>query len=212
MGHSARRRRWQARHRAPRRYRFSGAVALRPMAGQRTLDPLMEVRILQGQLDFPAPVCCTSFASLPGHLPAASQYPAIQRLAAGAGGPGGRPLSSSPRRPSDSTSATWSCRSSLRQRLRGHRRRPSSRAPSSSWIELLPRDEMETGQSSRPAHGPGGKAHHWGHCATPYFPSIVMLPSMSLSERLGPKLSSRLLVSIRRPLLAPSVILPTRWV
>jgi hypothetical protein len=65
---------------------------------------------------------------------------------------------------------------------------------------------------SRPAHGPGGKAHVWGHCATPYFPSIIMLPSMSLSEWLGPKLSSRLLVSIRRPLLAPSVILPTRWV
>ena len=50
------------------------------------------------------------------------------------------------------------------------------------------------------------------HCATPYFPSIIMLPSMSLSEWLGPKLSSRLLVSTRRPLLAPSVILPTRWV
>ena len=46
----------------------------------------------------------------------------------------------------------------------------------------------------------------------PYFPSILMLPSMSLSEWLGPKLSSRLLVSTRRPLLAPSVILPTRWV
>jgi hypothetical protein len=50
------------------------------------------------------------------------------------------------------------------------------------------------------------------HCATAYFPSIIMLPSMSLSEWLGPKLSSRLLVSIRRPLLAPSVIVPTRWV
>ena len=35
------------RDRSP--YRFSGALALRPMAGQRTLDPLMEVRILQGQ-------------------------------------------------------------------------------------------------------------------------------------------------------------------
>jgi hypothetical protein len=52
----------------------------------------------------------------------------------------------------------------------------------------------------------------WGHSATLYFPSIVMLPSMSLSEWLGPKLSSRLLVSTRCPLLAPSVILPTRWV
>lgn len=45
-----------------------------------------------------------------------------------------------------------------------------------------------------------------------YFASMIMLPSMSLSERLGPKLSSRLLVSTRRPLPAPSVILPTRWV
>jgi hypothetical protein len=51
-----------------------------------------------------------------------------------------------------------------------------------------------------------------GSPAQPYFPSIVMLPSISLSERLGPKLSSRLLVSTRRPLLAPSVILPTRCV
>jgi hypothetical protein len=34
----------------------------------------------------------------------------------------------------------------------------------------------------------------------PYFASIIMLPSMSLSEWLGPKLSSRLLVSTRRPL------------
>ena len=62
------------------------------------------------------------------------------------------------------------------------------------------------------AHGPGGKAHDRGNCVTPYFPSMIMLPSMSLSEWLGPKLSSRLLVSTRRPLLAPSVILPTRWV
>jgi hypothetical protein len=45
-----------------------------------------------------------------------------------------------------------------------------------------------------------------------YFASIVMLPSMSLSDWLGPKLSSRLLVSTRCPLLAPSVIVPTRWV
>jgi hypothetical protein len=72
--------------------------------------------------------------------------------------------------------------------------------------------DLALGNRSRPAHGLGGKAHDWGHCATPYFPSIIMLPSMSLSERLGPKLSSRLLVSTRRPLLAPSVTLPTRWV
>jgi hypothetical protein len=36
-------------------------LALRPTAGQRTLDPLMVVRIHQGQLDLanPAPVCCS---------------------------------------------------------------------------------------------------------------------------------------------------------
>ena len=68
------------------------------------------------------------------------------------------------------------------------------------------------GSRSRTAHGPGGKAHEWGHCGTPYFSAIVMLPSMSLRERLGPKLSNRLLVSTRRPLRSPSVISPTRWV
>jgi hypothetical protein len=76
---------------------------------------------------------------------------------------------------------------------------------------LVSREVEIEGQSSRTAHGPGGKPL-MGHGASPYFPSIVMLPSMSLSERLGPKLSSRLLVSTRCPLLAPLVILPTRWV
>jgi hypothetical protein len=42
-------------------------LALRPMAGQRTLDPLMVVRIHQGQLDLAisAPVCCSSLLLQP---------------------------------------------------------------------------------------------------------------------------------------------------
>jgi hypothetical protein len=74
-------------------------------------------------------------------------------------------------------------------------------------------------RTSRPGGTPPRQLSLWPSEATysrgrlsPYFPSIIMLPSISLSEWLGPKLSSRLLVSTRCPLLAPSVILPTRWV
>ena len=85
---------------------------------------------------------------------------------------------------------------------------PTVRLPRPTDRTLHGEDQKGSDLASSPPCGVANCAQ----CAAPYFPSIIMLPSMSLSDRLGPKLSSRLLVSTRRPLLAPSVILPTRWV
>jgi hypothetical protein len=64
-------------------------MALRPTAGQRTLDPLMVVRIHQGQLNLrkAAPVSCSSFCPfnqrIPGapHLGGATPIPVNPTLA-----------------------------------------------------------------------------------------------------------------------------------
>ena len=49
---------------------FQGKLALRPMAGQRTLDPLMVVRIHQGQLKLGicGPICWSKFHLLRGKV------------------------------------------------------------------------------------------------------------------------------------------------